>query len=65
MQVRFSTVVRALNQLGLGRLQNLEPKLPVQRYKWARPGNLIHIHIKPCHTVGVRHVRTQAPDAQN
>ncbi len=27
----FSTVARVLNHLGLGRLRNLEPKLPVQR----------------------------------
>jgi transposase len=27
----FSTVARALNRLGMGRLRNLEPKPPVQR----------------------------------
>ncbi len=39
----FSTVARALNRLGLGRLLNLEPKPPVQRYERETPGDLIHI----------------------
>jgi transposase InsO family protein len=42
----FSTVARALNRLGLGRLRNLEPKPPVQRYERERPGDLIHIDVK-------------------
>jgi transposase len=42
----FSTVARVLSRLGLGRLRNLEPKVPVQRYEWERPGDLIHIDIK-------------------
>ncbi len=42
----FSTVARALNRLGLGRLRNLEPMPPVQRYKRERPGDLIHIDVK-------------------
>jgi len=46
LQVPFSTVARALSRLGLGRLRNLEPKVPVQSYEWARPGDLIHIDIK-------------------
>ncbi len=43
LRAPFSTVARALSQLGLGRLRNLEPKPPVQRYEWERPGDLIHI----------------------
>ena len=31
---------------GLGRLRNLEPKPPVQRYEQERRGDLIHINIK-------------------
>jgi transposase len=42
----FSTVARVLNRLGLGRLRNLEPKLPIQRYERDRPGDLIHIDVK-------------------
>ena len=42
----FSTVARALNRLGLGRLRNLEPKPPVQRYERERPGDLLHIDVK-------------------
>ena len=42
----FSTVARALNRLGLGRLRNLDPKPPVQRYERERPGDLIHIDVK-------------------
>ena len=46
LQAPFSTVARALSRLGLGRLRKLEPKLPVQRYEWERPGDLIHIDVK-------------------
>ena len=46
LQAPFSTVARALSRLGLGRLRNLEPKVPVQSYEWERPGDLIHIDIK-------------------
>ena len=42
----FSTVARTLSRLGLGRLRNLEPRPPVQRYEWDRPGDLIHVDIK-------------------
>nr|WP_255090598.1 helix-turn-helix domain-containing protein [Vulcanococcus limneticus] len=46
VQAPFSTVARLLNRLGLGRLRNLDPKPPVHRYEWDRPGDLIHIDIK-------------------
>ena len=42
----FSTVARALNRLGLGRLRNLDPKPPVQRYERERHEDLIHIDVK-------------------
>ncbi len=42
----FSTVARVLNRLGLVRLRNLDPKLPVQRYEQDHPGDLIHIDVK-------------------
>jgi len=46
LRAPFSTVARTLSRLGLGRLRNLEPKPPVQRYEWERPGDLIHIDVK-------------------
>jgi hypothetical protein len=46
LQVPFSTVARTLRRLGFGHLRNLEPKPPVQRYEWERPGELIHIDVK-------------------
>ena len=46
LQVPLSTVGRAMNALGLGRLRNLEPKSPVQRYQWQKPGDMIHVDTK-------------------
>jgi transposase InsO family protein len=43
----LSTVGRVMNALGLGRLRNLEPKKPVQRYQWERPGDMIHVDTEP------------------
>ena len=45
LQAPFSTVARSLSRLRLGRLRNLETQVPVQRYEWERPGDLIHIDI--------------------
>jgi len=42
----LSTVGRAMKALGLGRLRNLEPKAPVQRYQWEKPGDMIHVDTK-------------------
>ena len=33
-------------RLGLGRLRNLEPKPPVRRDEWERPGDLINVDVK-------------------
>jgi transposase len=41
-----STVGVVLRRLGLNRLRNLEPKVPVIRYEKARPGELVHIDAK-------------------
>ncbi len=46
LQAPFSSVARTLHRPELGRLRNLEPKPPVQRYEWERPGDLIHIDVK-------------------
>lgn len=32
--------------LGLGRLRNLEPKVPVQRFQWEKPGDMIPVDTK-------------------
>ena len=39
----LSTTGRWLKSMGLGRLKNLQPKEPVQRYLWAQPGDMIHV----------------------
>ncbi len=41
-----STVSAALVRLGLGRLRYLHPPPPIQRYEWARPGDLVHVDTK-------------------
>lgn len=47
LKMAASTVSAVLRRLGLGRLKSLDPKEPVLRYEWPRPGDLIHIDIKP------------------
>ena len=42
----LSTVGRTLKAMGLGRLKQLQPPVPVRRYQWARPGDMIHVDIK-------------------
>ena len=42
----LSTVARVMKALGLGRLRNLDPKPPVQRYQWEKPGDMIHVDTK-------------------
>ena len=37
---------RILRRLKLSRMRDLEPKLPVQRYEHAQPGDLLHLDIK-------------------
>ena len=41
-----ATVSRILRRLKLSRVRDLEPKLPVQRYEHALPGDLLHLDIK-------------------
>ena len=47
LQVPRSTVAAILARLGLNRLTSLEPVAPVTRYERARPGELVHLDIKP------------------
>jgi transposase InsO family protein len=42
-----STVARILSRVGLNRLAALEVPAPIQRYERARPGELVHLDIKP------------------
>jgi len=41
----LATVGRLVKGLGLGRLKNLDPKPPVRRYQWEKPGDMIHVDI--------------------
>jgi transposase InsO family protein len=47
-----STVAAVLKRLKLNRLKLLEPKLPIQRYEKAKPGELIHLDIKKLGRIG-------------
>jgi transposase InsO family protein len=47
LQIPRSTVAAILARLGLNRLTSLEPAAPVTRYERARPGELVHLDIKP------------------
>ena len=46
LKAPLATIGRVMNALGLGRLRNLEPRKPVQRYQWKRPGDMIHVDTK-------------------
>jgi transposase InsO family protein len=46
LSVPLATVGRLMKGLGLGRLKNLDPKPPVRRYQWERPGDMIHFDTK-------------------
>jgi transposase InsO family protein len=47
LQVPRSTVAAILARRGLNTLRALEPVAPVTRYERARPGELVHLDIKP------------------
>jgi len=42
----LSTVGRTLKAMGLGRLKDLQPPVPVRRYQWDQPVDMIHVDIK-------------------
>jgi transposase InsO family protein len=46
LKLSRSTVSRILRRAGLNRLRSLDPPLPVQRYEYERPGDMIHFDIK-------------------
>jgi Homeodomain-like domain len=41
-----STVARLLQRRGLARLRALEPPVPVHRYEWPHPGDVLHLDVK-------------------
>ena len=47
LQVPRSTVAAVLARVGLNRLARLTPAGPVHRYERTRPGELVHLDIKP------------------
>jgi transposase InsO family protein len=52
LQLSRATVARRLQALGLARLRALEPPIPVRRYEWKRPGDLVHLDIKKLGRIG-------------
>jgi transposase InsO family protein len=56
LQIPRSTVAAILARAGLNRLARLTPPLPVTRYEWPRPGDLVHLDVKPLGRIaGVGH----------
>ena len=47
-----ATVSRTLQLLGLNKLSALDSSPPMQRYEWARPGQLVHVDIKKLGRIG-------------
>jgi transposase InsO family protein len=50
--VSRATAARTLTQLGLARLGALTPRPTIQRYEWARPGQLLHVDVKKLARIG-------------
>lgn len=46
LQIPRSTVAAILARHGMNRLGLLDPTVPIQRYEWARPGDLVHVDVK-------------------
>ena len=51
LHIPRSTVSAGLRRLGLNR-PPAAPPLPVQRYEWPAPGDLVHVDIKPLGRIG-------------
>ena len=57
LELSIATVSRLLKRAGLSRLSSLDPPVPVQRYEYAAPGDLLHLDTKKLgrfHRVGSR-----------
>ena len=46
LKLPLSTVGAVCRRHGLGRLRDLQPRPPVKRYQWARPGEMVHLDTK-------------------
>lgn len=46
LELPRSTVSRIVQRAGLSRVQSLELPVPIQRYEWKRPGDLLHLDVK-------------------
>jgi transposase InsO family protein len=46
LKLPLSTVGAVCRRQGLGRLRNLDPRPPIRRYEWARPGEMVHLDTK-------------------
>lgn len=56
LQVPRSTVAAVLVRAGLNRLARLTPPVPSTRYEWPRPGDMVHLDVKPLGRIaGVGH----------
>ena len=51
LKIPRSTVTAWLRRLGLNRLP-AAPVVPIHRYEWPRPGDMVHIDIKPLGGIG-------------
>jgi transposase InsO family protein len=61
-----SRVARVLRKHGLSRLRSLEPPIPVKRYEWARPGDMLDLDVKKLGKVnGLGHRMTGIRTHQN
>jgi transposase InsO family protein len=52
LQLGRATVARLLQRRGLARLSALEPPIPVRRYEWRYPGDLVHLDVKKLGRIG-------------
>jgi transposase InsO family protein len=52
LQLSRATVARLLQRGGLARLSALAPPVPVRRYEWAHPGDLLHLDVKKLGRIG-------------
>jgi transposase InsO family protein len=46
LKLPLSTVGAVCRRHGLGRLRDLEPRAPIRRYEWGRPGDMVHLDTK-------------------
>jgi len=47
-----SSVARELARAGISRLKSLDPPVAVQRYEWAKPGDMLHLDVKKLGRIG-------------